>query len=75
MGCSGDEGCAEEQILNFDAGDWREERISLGCFSEVVDFANVSGGISIAGTAGSEFAIADIRLVASTGSETLCETD
>ena len=75
MGCSGSDGCVDQQTLDIDAGDWREVQISLACFSGTINFAEVETALSFSADPGSEFAVADIRLVSSTGAEIACAAE
>lgn len=65
--------CAALDERRIEAGDWREERVSLTCLAATDDdLSNIRTGIMFAAAAGAEFDIADIRLVRSAGPVPAC---
>jgi len=72
LGCHGNAVCGSLQKISLDAGDWREEMISLTCFRDEVDFSSIDGGLVFSVDAPSAFAISDIRLVKSSGEARSC---
>lgn len=73
LACEGVSDCAGSQAAELGAGDWREVRIPLSCLAGGGDLAAIATGLSIRAPAGTELAIADVRLAAPTSAETQCQ--
>lgn len=60
--CSGDLECRGNQTVSLPAGDWREVKIPLSCWSDNVDFANIRSGILYSTDGASAYSLSEIRI-------------
>jgi len=72
MGCGNGLACAATQPVSLPSGDWREVKVPLSCFAQETDVSEINSALVITAETGTSIALADIRLVNSTGTETAC---
>lgn len=72
VGCAPND-CKNMQTMEIPAGGWREIAIPLSCFSEGVEWSEITEGIRFSAPSGTEIAVADIRLVRPASNVQSCE--
>ena len=72
--CDGAGACDKSIDLTIDGGDWKAYRLSLSCFQDLgIDVTKISSALVLAGDAGTDVGLSNVRLEAGTDAKPGCD--